>query len=144
MAFVMLVGRIVFALFFLDNGVNNLRTRPAMAKRLAAPTMPALIRRYPDLFNIASSLLLVAGSVMLAVGAWADVGALFLVAFLVPTTLTSHPYWTFTDPAQRRQQRMSFLRNVTFLGGCLFLFGFFAAYGHGLAYTLTDALFDLR
>jgi len=32
-------------------------------------------------------------------GIWPDVGGLMLAAFLIPTTLLFHPFWTFSDPA---------------------------------------------
>lgn len=144
MALLMLCARVLFAVFFVDSGINNLRNRDALAKRLAGPAMPALIRRYPEFFNLGSTGLLVVGSVMLTLGIYPDLGALALAVFLVPVTLTTHPYWTAKDPVVRRQQRMAFLRNVSFFGACLFFFSFFAAYGHGLPFTVTDALFSLR
>jgi hypothetical protein len=31
-------------------------------------------------------------------GIWPDVGVLMIAAFLIPTTLLFHPYWTFSEP----------------------------------------------
>lgn len=105
--------------------------------------MPALIRRYAALFNLASAALLLAGSAMIALGAWPDVGALLFALFLIPVTFTSHPFWRFAEPAQRRQQRMSFLRNGTLLGACVLVFAFFAVEPQ-VPLTLTGSLISLR
>lgn len=105
--------------------------------------MPALIRRYAALFNLASAVLLIAGSAMIALGAWPDVGALFLGLFLIPVTVTSHPFWQFVDPLQRRQQFTSFLRNGTLLGACVMFSAFFASQ-HQIPLTLTDSFFSLK
>lgn len=142
--YLLLAGRLLFVAFFLESGIRNLRRRGAVAEKLTAPTMPSPFRRYPRFFSIASSLLLLAGSVMVGLGAYADVGALLLAFFLVPTTYASHPFWRHQDGAERRHHVMGFLRNLTFFGGCLFLFAFFAGYGHGLALMLTDPLLTLR
>lgn len=138
-----LVGRLLFVLFFLDSGINNLRMRDTVAERLRGPTMPSLIRRNAALFNLASAMLLIAGSAMIALGAWPDIGALFLALFLIPVTVMSHPFWKSADRAQRRQQLMSFLRNGTLLGGCVVLFAFFAAQPQ-ISFTLTGPFFSLR
>lgn len=138
-----LLGRLLFVLFFLDSGVNNVRQRAAVAERLRGPTMPSLIRRNAALFNLASAALLIAGSAMIALGAWPDVGALFLALFLIPVTITSHQFWKLVDPAQRRQQRTSFLRNGTLLGACVLLFALFTVEPQ-VPFTLVGPLFSLR
>ncbi len=142
-AALVLVGRLLFVLFFLDSGINNIRKRATVAERLRGPTMPATIQRHAALFNLASAALLVAGSAMIALGAWPDIGALLLALFLIPVTITSHQFWKFADPAQRRQQRTSFLRNGTLLGACVLLFAFFAARPQ-IPFTLVGPLFSLR
>jgi uncharacterized membrane protein YphA (DoxX/SURF4 family) len=38
---------------------------------------------------------------MVAAGVYADLGALLLAAFLVPTTLLAHGFWKLTDPDGR-------------------------------------------
>jgi uncharacterized membrane protein YphA (DoxX/SURF4 family) len=66
-----------------------------------------------------------------------------IAAFLVPTTLLFHPFWTFSDPAERRTQRGYFLRNVTLLGATLALFAFFTVAGPG-QFAITGSFFNLR
>jgi len=71
----------------------------------------------------------------MALGIWPDVGALMLAAFVIPTTLLFHPFWTFSDAAQRRTQWGSFFRNVSLLGATLALFAFLTATGPQFAVT---------
>ena len=58
---------------------------------------------------------LLLAAVSIVAGIWADVGALMIAAFLAPAALLFHPFWTYSDPATRRTQLGSFLRNVTLL-----------------------------
>lgn len=55
----------------------------------------------------------------LAIGVFPRTSASVLVASLIPTTIGGHPFWTIEDPAQRRQQRTHFLKNLAMLGGLL-------------------------
>jgi uncharacterized membrane protein YphA (DoxX/SURF4 family) len=81
--------------------------------------------------------------VSVVLGTWPDVGMLMIAAFLIPTTLLFHPYWTFSDPAQRLTQRGSFLRNVSLLGATLPLFALFSVAGPG-QFALTGPFINLR
>src|SRR5205823_2623757 len=80
---------------------------------------------------------LLAGSVPIALGIWPDVGALMFALFLVPAALYLHAYWKLDDPAARRTQQSSFLRNLMMLGSSLLAFGTFATLGGALRFTLT-------
>ena len=79
----------------------------------------------------------------MVLGIWPDVGMLMIAAFLIPTTLLFHRYWTFSDPAQRLTQRGSFLRNVSLLGATLALFALFTVAGPG-QFAITGSFFNLR
>jgi putative oxidoreductase len=79
----------------------------------------------------------------IVLGVWPDVGALMLVAFLVPTTHLFHPFWKSSDPGQRRTQTMSFYRNVSLTGAALALFALFSVVGPG-QFSITGSLFNLR
>jgi uncharacterized membrane protein YphA (DoxX/SURF4 family) len=80
---------------------------------------------------------------LVMLGIWPDLGALMIAAFLIPTTLLFHPYWTFSDPTERRTQRGSFYRNVSLLGATLALFVLFTITGPG-QFAITGSFFNLR
>jgi uncharacterized membrane protein YphA (DoxX/SURF4 family) len=86
---------------------------------------------------------LLLATLSMVLGIWPDVGALMMAAFLIPTTILFHPFWTFSDAAQRRTQRGSFFRNVSLLGATLALFAFLTITGPG-KFAITASLFNLR
>ena len=53
----------------------------------------------------------------LAAGAWADVAALVLLAFLLVTTFFMHPFWKEGDPQAKMGQQVHFLKNLGVAGG---------------------------
>ena len=62
----------------------------------------------------------IAGGVLLATGGrLARIGAVICAVSLVPTTFGAHRFWETDDPAERSQQRIHFLKNVSILGGLL-------------------------
>jgi hypothetical protein len=54
-----------------------------------------------------------------------------------------HAFWKLTDPMQRQEQQLAFVRNVTYLGAALFLFAFFTTSGDGSAFTVTQPIWSL-
>lgn len=141
----MLAGRILFAVAFATAGVGHFRKRQMLAGYMrSSGGVPTALQSAADAAVVGTGLMLLAGSVMVAAGIYADVGALLLVAFLVPTTLLMHAFWKETDPMQRQQQQSAFIRNVAYLGASLFLFAFFVSHGAGLGLTVTDPIWTIR
>jgi putative oxidoreductase len=103
---VFLLGRLLFVPVFLFSAltVHFGKTGVEYARSQGAPS--------PDLMVPLSGVGLLLGGVMVALGLWADVGALFLVATLVPITWFMHPYWKISDPQQRPLQQAMFLKNL--------------------------------
>lgn len=79
----------------------------------------------------------------IVLGVWADVGALMLAAWLIPTTILFHQFWKISDPAQRRTQEAAFYRNLSLLGAALALFALVTVIGAG-QFAVTGSLFNLR
>ncbi|MDQ6716036.1 MAG: DoxX family membrane protein, partial [Actinomycetota bacterium] len=61
----------------------------------------------------------IAGGAMLATGYLPRVGGALIAGSLVPTTMAGHAFWTVEDPAERKQQRVQFFKNLSLLGGAL-------------------------
>ena len=77
------------------------------------PTDPATLVR----INAGAQILAAAA---LATGRAPRLSATVLAASLVPTTLAGHAFWDETDPqAKNAQQRCSFYKNTSVLGGLL-------------------------
>ena len=64
----------------------------------------------------------VAGAVLILLGLWPDLGALMVVAFLVPVTLTMHRFWELDEPGPRAIKRGAFLLNLSLAGGGILYF----------------------
>jgi putative oxidoreductase len=111
-AIVMLIGRILMVLIFLKSGLGKIENFTDTAQFMAKAGMP-----YTTFFLLGAIFLELAGGITIALGFLTRVGALMLLVFLVPTTLIFHG--NFTDQGQV----IHFMKNVSMLGGCLFLLG---------------------
>ena len=132
---VVLMGRVLFAVFFVRSGWGHLTKGERMIGAAKAARLPA-----PFLAGWPSAVWLLAASASIALGVWLDIGALMVGVFVIPTTLYFHRYWSFDEPGQRQTQATAFYRNVEILGASLVMFGLFASVGHALPFTLTGPL----
>jgi putative oxidoreductase len=137
---IVLVGRIFLASIFLSSGImGHLGQRKMMAQYASSKGVPAANFLVP-----ASGLLIIAGGLMVLLGVWGDLGALFLVIFLVPTALYMHAFWKIEDAGEKANQMAHFMKNLAMAGGALLALAVFAYAGSDLGFTLTDSLFNLR
>jgi putative oxidoreductase len=139
-AWILLVGRVLFSVNFVAvAGLSHITKGQMMAGFARQTNFPA-----PALASWPSGLWLMAGGLSIALGIWADVGALMIAVFVVIAGEWFHRFWEIEDAQQKQMQSLLFWRNVTFLGAAIILFAFFASFGHDLPLTITDPLFDLR
>jgi uncharacterized membrane protein YphA (DoxX/SURF4 family) len=135
---ILLAGRVLFAVFFASSAYGHFKNHRMMTGYAAQSGVPV-----PFVAGWPSGAWLAAGTVSVAAGIWADLGALMLAAFVVPATWFLHNFWKVDDATLRQTQRMSFLRNVAFLGACLAFFAVFASIDHGLRFAVTGSLVHL-
>lgn len=132
-----LVGRILFSLIFILSGVGHFAQREQMVGYSKMKGVPAA-----ELMVPLTGLMILAGGVMVAAGIYADLGALILVAFLLPTAYLMHAFWKETDPMQKMVENAMFMKDVALAGAALFFFYVFKEAGsEGLELTLTGSLF---
>lgn len=123
MSLVRRVARPLLASIFVTSGVDQLR-QPAPKAPVADDAVDKVGRQLPyigetdpeTLVRINGGVQLGAGS-LLALGRLPRLSALALAASTVPTTMAAHRFWEFDDPAQRQQQQIHFLKNLSILGG---------------------------
>ncbi|MEU2870424.1 DoxX family protein [Streptomyces olivoreticuli] len=139
MGILVLIGRILFVLLFLGSAVGHLTKTRTMAGYAASKGVPAAAAA-----TAASGLLLLAGALSVVLGVWADLGALLLAVFLVPTALIMHRFWQETDPQARELEMIHFQKDIALAGACLMLLAFFSYVGHDLGLTLTGPLFRIE
>jgi putative oxidoreductase len=133
---VALIGRILFAAVFLASSFGHLTQTEAMAGYAGSKGVPQ-----PKLAVLGSGVLMAVGIVLIVLGIWADLGALLLVLFLVPTALIMHAFWRETDGQARQQEQVQFMKDISLAGGALLLFALFVKVGDGLGLTITGPLF---
>lgn len=115
-----LAGRILYGAIFVLAAPNHFRSGTiAYAAHAGVPAAHVLVPL--------AGLLAFAGGASILLGFHARVGALLLVAFLVPVTLTMHAFWAVHDPMMAQVEMGNFLKNASMLGAALLV----AAFGAG-------------
>ncbi|HEU5476169.1 MAG TPA: DoxX family protein [Actinophytocola sp.] len=133
---VALIGRILFVLLFLGSGYAHLAQTEAMAGYAASKGVPAA-----KLATQISGVMMIIGAVMLMLGVWADLGALLLVVFLIPTAVLMHAFWKETDPQTKQLEMIQFQKDIGLAGAALLIFALIVKLGPDLGLTVTDPLF---
>lgn len=133
---VVLIGRILFVVLFLGSGFGHLAQSEMMGGYAQSKGVPAARAAV-----VVSGVLIVVGALMVLLGLWADLGALFLVVFLVPTAVLMHGPWTVDDPQQKQMEQTQFLKDLALAGAAVMLFAFFAAMPD-LGLTITGPAFE--
>ncbi|MGH3811344.1 MAG: DoxX family protein [Pseudonocardiaceae bacterium] len=133
---IFLIGRILFVIVFLASAMGHLTQTEAMtgyAKSKGVPTAQAAV--------VGGGVVLVLGGMSVLLGLWGDLGALLLVAFLLPTALTMHAFWKESEPASRMNEMIQFNKDIALAGAALVLFVAFS--DDELGITVTDPLLGL-
>jgi putative oxidoreductase len=135
---IVLIGRILFAALFLVSALGHFTQTDAMSGYAQSRGVP-----FARLAVLAGGVLLAVGGLFVLLGIWADLGALLLVVFLVPTALLMHGFWRETEPQSRQLEMVQFQKDLALAGASLMLFGFFA-HVDDLGLTITGPLFHLN
>ncbi len=110
-----LVGRILYSLLFLSAAPGHFSA--ATIGYAAAQGVPLASLAVP-----ASGILALLGGLSIALGYKTRLGALALIAFLVPVTFMMHNFWAVTDPMMHQLQMVMFMKNLALVGGALTFF----------------------
>jgi uncharacterized membrane protein YphA (DoxX/SURF4 family) len=134
---VFLIGRILFGLLFVSSGFmahlgEGGRAGREYARSLGAPS--------PDVLVPLSGITIIVGGLLIALGLWADLGALLVIGFLVGITPIMHAFWKIDDPQMRAIQSAMFFKNTALLGAALIIFYIYNQ-DQDLDLSITDALF---
>ena len=114
----LLVARLLLALMFVCAGIDKLTGLEGTAGYIASVGLPA-----PQVLALGAGVLEVAAGVLLIVGWQARWAALALAAFTLVATFIFHRYWSLPADQQMMQQLM-FMKNLSIIGGLLFVFAF--------------------
>ena len=113
----LIVGRVLFALLFVSSGVNHFTQNSAMTAYAKYKKIPmAKIAVY------ISGLMLVLGGIYIALGFYADLGALLIAIFLIPTAFLMHAFWKESDATAKSNERIAFFKDLSLAGAALIIF----------------------
>lgn len=113
-----LAGRILLALLFIDSGWGKIGGFEGTVGYIASKGLPL-----PQLAAAGAIAVELAGGILLIVGWQARWAATALFLFLVPTTLIFHNFWS-VDAAQQGMQQIQFMKNLSIMGGMLYVMAF--------------------
>jgi putative oxidoreductase len=135
---VFLVGRILFALIFVASGfMAHLAQARGMAEYARSQGAPA-----PGLMVPLSGVVIIVGGLSVALGVYADLGALLLAGFAFSVAFFMHAFWREQDPQMQQNQMAHFMKNMALVGGALVLFYTFNQLQADAGLSITDPLFD--
>ncbi len=114
-----LAARILIAQVFLLSGVMKITDWEGTEVQMASRGM-----FWIPFFHVAALLTELTFGLSLVLGYKARLGALLLLLFLIPVTLTFHTWWTYPDPTQQHINMLFFLHNLALMGGLLLVVTF--------------------
>ncbi len=111
-------GRILLSLMFIISGWGKITGFAGTAGYMASMGMP-----FPQLLLVGAIIVEFGCGLMLLFGWKARFAALAIFLFVIPATLIFHNFWA-ADPAQAQNQMIHFMKNVTIMGGMLYVMAF--------------------
>ena len=130
-AWILLVGRVLFSLFFLLSAYNHLTKTTMMAQYAGSQGMPA-----PTLAVAVSGVMLLVGGLSILLGYQVRWGALVLFVFLVSAAVTMHKFWGVPDPMMAQNQFIHFWKNLVIAGGTLIIYYYATLHPEPWPYSL--------
>ena len=113
----LVVVRVLFALLFISSGISHITKNAAMTSYAQYKKIPmAKFAVY------ITGVMLVLGGLYIALGFYADLGALLLAAFLLPTAFLMHPFWKESDATAKQNESISFFKDLALAGAAMIIF----------------------
>ena len=113
----LIAGRVLFALIFINSGISHFTKNEAMtgyAKYKKVPMAKATV--------YLSGLMILLGGIYIVLGFYADLGALLIALFLIPTAFLMHAFWKETDPTAKQNETIGFFKDLSLAGAALIIF----------------------
>jgi uncharacterized membrane protein YphA (DoxX/SURF4 family) len=109
-----LVGRILFAMIFINSGISHLTKTNAMVGYAQSKGAPL-----PKVTVPLTGIMILVGAVLVVLGWHRFIGAGLLFLFLASTAFIMHGFWKVTDPMARAGERAHFLKDLALAGAAL-------------------------
>jgi putative oxidoreductase len=135
---ILLIGRILFSLVFLMSGIFHILKLEAMTSYATYKKLPAA-----KFIVIGSGLMICIGALSVILGIYADLGALLLAIFVIPTAFVMHNFWTLEDETAKQGEMTVFMKDLGLGGAALILFVLIAK-GADIGWALGHPAFQLK
>ena len=133
---VLIIARVLFALIFLASGVSHLTKLEAMTGYATYKKVPAA-----KLAVVVSGLMILVGGLYIVFGVYADLGALLIAIFLIPTAFLMHAFWKETDATAKQNEQIGFMKDISMAGAALIIFVLVGS-GADFGPSITGAFFN--
>ena len=124
MSAILLIGRILFALLFINSGINHFTKLEAMTGYAKYKKLPAA-----KLGVLLSGLMILLGGLFILLGVWADLGGLLIGVFGILAAIIFHNFWKETDATAKMNESIAFFKDMALAGAALIIFGLVAKHG---------------
>ena len=113
----LIAGRVLFALLFISSGINHFT-------KTAAMTGYAQYKKIPMAkFSVyLSGLMILLGGIYIVLGFYADLGALLIAIFLLPTAFLMHAFWKENEATAKQNESIAFFKDLSLAGAALIIF----------------------
>src|SRR6476661_6286766 len=113
-----LIGRLLFGVFFLYNGINHLKQRKQLAQYAETKNVPMA-----EAVVAATGVALIGGGTSILLGIKPKLGTAAIAGFLAGVSPVMHNFWNIEDPQQRMNEMINFSKNMALLGSAVALMG---------------------
>ena len=134
---ILIIGRILFGALFVASGIGHFAKLEAMTGYAKYKKVPAA-----KLSVIVSGLMILVGGLYIAFGVYADLGALLIALFLIPTAFMMHAFWKETDATAKQNETIGFFKDLSLAGAALIIFALVGS-GTDFGPSITGAFFNL-
>lgn len=114
---VLVIGRILFALIFINSGIAHFTKNAGMTQYAQYKKIP-MARASVYI----SGLMILLGGLYIVLGFYADLGALLIAIFLIPTAFLMHNFWKESDATAKQNTTISFFKDLALAGAALIMF----------------------
>lgn len=133
----LILARILFVTIFISSGISHLTKLEAMAGYAKYKKVPAA-----KLSVVISGLMILIGGLYILFGVYADLGALLIAIFLIPTAFMMHGFWKESDATAKQHEMISFLKDLSLAGAALMIF-IIVAHGGDIGPSITGPFFNI-
>jgi putative oxidoreductase len=109
-----ILGRIIFGGYFIYSAFNHFIFMKMMIGYSQSKKIPMANVAVPI-----TGLMLLAGGLSFLLDLHVTLGSLILIAFLLPTSLLMHNFWSISDPMQKMGEQVNFTKNIALIGALL-------------------------